>query len=207
MMNSFEYIAAGEYKAVKNELIGLINNIQKEVKKDFSFSFIFVGNSERNMITADFYLNIGYDFDMVLTINDKENKYSAKTVYDVLKAAFDKFDTNFKYDLSYDPKRIISIKVKDSKYYKVLHSLDILVIKQVAKESFFINVDESNEYSWESINEKDLALPKKEYFLKNNGFWDELRQTYLNKKNQTDKKIKSRIIFEEVVESMFKLYK
>ena len=53
-MYNFEYVSKKEAAPAKNELIEIINGVQKILRnKDISFQFQFIGSSSRNMITCD----------------------------------------------------------------------------------------------------------------------------------------------------------
>ena len=67
-MNHFEYISKSKYMPVKKELIKIINQVQDELREQFTFDYKFIGSSSRNMITYDPKTNKGYDFDINIDI-------------------------------------------------------------------------------------------------------------------------------------------
>ena len=71
-MYHFEYVSKEEWKPVKDNLLTIIRNLQKEVNDDFTFQYSFVGSSSRNMITCDRHSNIGFDFDVNIEIDDPD---------------------------------------------------------------------------------------------------------------------------------------
>lgn len=64
MSYDFRYVTRKEAVEVKKVLISLINDVQDEVRDNFTFSYHFIGSSARNMITEDEKSNIGFDFDV-----------------------------------------------------------------------------------------------------------------------------------------------
>ena len=77
-MNHFEYVSKSKYMPVKKELIKIINQVQDELREQFTFDYKFIGSSSRNMITYDPKTNKGYDFDSNIEVNDFDEYYSAK---------------------------------------------------------------------------------------------------------------------------------
>ena len=72
-MNHFEYVSKSKYMPVK-ELIINKNQVQDELREQFTFDYKFIGSSSRNMITYDPETNKGYDFDINIEVNDFDEK-------------------------------------------------------------------------------------------------------------------------------------
>ena len=68
-MHDFQYVPRTEYQPLKNQIIQILNEVQDEVRDDFTFQYHFIGSTKRNMITRDTKSNIGFDFDVDLEIN------------------------------------------------------------------------------------------------------------------------------------------
>ena len=83
-MNHFEYVSKSKYMPVKKELIKIINQVQDELREQFTFDYKFIGSSSRNMITYDPKTNKGYDFDINIEVNDFDENYSAKELKEIL---------------------------------------------------------------------------------------------------------------------------
>lgn len=49
-MNHFEYVSKSKYMPVKKELIKIINQVQDELREQFTFDYKFIGSSSRNML-------------------------------------------------------------------------------------------------------------------------------------------------------------
>lgn len=127
-MSDFEYVTRKEYLPVKKELIELINLVQDEVRDYFTFRFDFIGSASRNMITRDNDSNVGYDFDVNIEVNDVDNNYSAKELKTKIMQGFNKHKNKFNYDYCEDSKRVITIKVKDKRNSRILHSCDFAIV-------------------------------------------------------------------------------
>ena len=209
-MKEFEYVSKKEYQPVKNELIELIKLVQDEVRDYFTFRFDFIGSVSRNMVTREVNGNVGYDFDVNIRINDDENKYNAAEIKNILMDGFDKHSKKFKYDYSEDNKRVLTIKVKDKKNSKILHSCDFAVVNDYTDDDgyecqeYIHHYKSTNTYQWQDQPDGFYLLPEKIEWIKANGYWQEVRDSYLDRKNRnTDPNKKSRSIFAETVAAVF----
>ena len=126
-MKYFEYVTKKEYGPVRDDLIKLIHLVQDEVREYFTFRYDFIGSVSRNMITREVNGNIGYDFDVNIRINDPEEHYSAEELRKIIKYGFDQHNSKFDYDYTEDSSRVLTIKVKDRKNKRILHSCDLLL--------------------------------------------------------------------------------
>lgn len=209
-MKDFEYVTKKEYLPVKNELIELINLVQDEVRDKFTFRFDFIGSASRNMITRDKKSNTGYDFDVNIRVNDEDNEYSAKEIRRILKDGFDKHSKKFQYDYAEDSKRVLTIKVKDRKNSKILHSCDFAVVNDYTdnqvndRQEFIYFNKKQNTYEWQEQPEGFYMLDEKIGWIKENDLWQEVRDSYIERKNSNnDPNKKSRSIFAETVAAVF----
>lgn len=142
-MHNFRFVTKKEYQPIKEELLELIHLVQDEVREHFTFRYDFIGSASRNTITTDEDSNVGYDFDVNIEVNDPDNNYSPKKIRNILKTAFDKYAKSFGYSYAEDSKRVITIKVKDQKHKKILHSCDFAVVNNYEDEMETID---SNSY-------------------------------------------------------------
>ena len=209
-MSDFKYVTKKEYMPVKKEVIELINLVQDEVREYFTFRFDFIGSEHRNMITRDNDSNTGYDFDVNIRINDDDNKYSAKELKNILIQGFNKHAKKFKYDYCEDSKRVITIKVKDKKNSKILHSCDFAIVHDYiddygneCQEYIYFNKKQKT-YEWQDQPDGYYKLEEKIEWIKDNDLWQVVRNRYLiNKNNNKDTNKKSRSIFAETVNQVF----
>ncbi len=205
-MKKFEYVSKKEYMPVKKELIELINMVQNEVRDSFTFRFDFIGSTSRNMITREVNGNKGYDFDVNIRVNDDDENYSARKIRDILKRAFDKYSHLFSYDYVEDSSRVITIKVKDKKNARILHSCDFAVVYDCndGKQQYIRYNKNQNTYVWEYQSDSFYRLEEKIKWIKDNGLWQEVRNKYLsNKENNSDSNKKSRSIFAETIAQVY----
>lgn len=212
-MHNFRFVTKKEYQPIKEELLELIHLVQDEVREHFTFRYDFIGSASRNTITIDEDSNVGYDFDVNIEVNDPDNNYSPKKIRNILKTAFDKYAKSFGYSYAEDSKRVITIKVKDQKHKKILHSCDFAVVNNYEDENGdhrqqFIYFNKSQgTYEWQNQPIKFYEIPGMVYDIKQENLWNELKALYLEKKNNNDDiHKKSRSIWAESVNEIYMQY-
>lgn len=230
-MKHYEYVKKSEYMPVKKELIKLINLVQDDLRKKFTFRFDFIGSSSRNMITCDFSTNEGYDFDVNIEVNDPDERYSAKELKNLLMKSFDKiiegidgrygswfhlvnmdFCNNLKYSHCENSTRVFTIKVHESNKTKIKYGCDFAIvnnfIEKKEKKQRYIHFNKSTNppsYNWQ-LQEKGYNISKKEQFISKRRLVHELKKVYLNKKNNNMYNKKSRSLYAEAVNEVYNKY-
>lgn len=208
-MKNFEYVPKTEYGPVREDLEDLIHLVQDEVRDHFTFSYSFIGSASRNMITREVNGNTGYDFDVNIRVNDPDENYSAKELRDILREGFNKHSKKFDYDYTEDSKRVLTIKVKDRKSSKVLHSCDFAIVFDCddGRQQYVKYNKSQQSYSWDYQPKGFYQLEERIDAIKNANLWQEVRDLYLDKKCQNnDPNKKSRSIFAETINEIFNYY-
>ena len=204
-MYHFEFVAKSEYKEVKKKLISLINEVQVLLKDEFTVDFRFVGSASRNLITRDPKTNIGFDFDVNLWPNVDSTEYSAKELRQLFKKAIDKVVARYGYAPAEDSTRVLTIKVKDVENSRILHSCDFCIVKDYQDDDGYwhqkyIRLNKvDGHYIWNQQPEGYCYLQERLDWLKDNGLWEELKDSYLNKKNNN--KVKEKHSLQLLVEA------
>lgn len=204
-MSDFRYVTKAEYSDVKKDLESLIHRVQDEVRNEFTFRYDFIGSVSRNMVTMDYDSNVGYDFDINIRVNDDEQNYTAEDIRRILKNAFDKFNRLFKYDYTEDSTRVLTIKVKDTKHSKILHSADFAVVRDCSeKRQKYIHFNKKQQaYEWQYQPKSYYQLSERIALIKENHLWQEVRDLYIYKKNNNPMGEKSRALFAETINYIF----
>ncbi|MFG6368960.1 MAG: hypothetical protein K1W16_11135 [Lachnospiraceae bacterium] len=212
-MNNFEYVTRKQLSPVKKELIQIINSVQNLVREDFTFQFYFVGSVKRNMVTYDVGTNIGYDLDVNIQVNDNDCRFSEKEIKNKIGSALNKAVSHFAYDNAEDSTRVFTIKVKDRKNSRILHSCDLAIVNDYMddegnKHQEYIHFNKKQKsYSWKEQPEEYYLLNEKVEWIKDNKYWNEVRELYLYKKNiNTDIHKHSRSIYAETIHEICQKY-
>ena len=209
-MKQFEYVNKKEWGPVRDDLFELIRLVQDEVRKYFTFRFDPIGSASRNMITREVNGNTGYDFDINIRVNDPDEKFSAEEIRAILKRGFDKYARRFSYDYTEDSTRVLTIKVKDTKHSRILHSCDFAVVYDCndGSQQYIRYIKNEKRYDWEWQPEPYYLLKEKEQQIKKfPEYWNEVRNLYLYLKcNNNDPNKKSRHIYVETINDVFNQY-
>lgn len=206
-MYNFQYVSKKEAKPVKQQILNILHEVQNEVRKNYTFQYSFIGSSKRNMITCDFKRNIGFDFDINIEVNDDEEHYTAKEIKDIFRNALNKIVRKYGYDFPEDSTRVLTIKMKDGKNKRIIHSTDFAFVHNCDDGQQYIRYNKKqNSYTWEN-QASSTDLSDKELFIKENGAWNEVRARYIEKKNMNqnpDKK--SRSLYAETIHEICQRY-
>lgn len=212
-MYNFQYVSRKQLSPVKQDLIQIISSVQDDLRKDFTFRYDFVGSVKRNMVTYDIGMNIGYDFDVNIQINDDECKFSAKEIKTKVMIAFNKVDHRYGYDNAEDSTRVFTIKVKDKKNSKILHSCDFAIVYDYIDDNGndcqeYVRFNKKQKtYTWEEQPQGFYLLEEKVEWIKDCGYWKKVSDLYLDKKNHNNNLYKhSRSIYAETVQEICQKY-
>ena len=205
-MYHFEYVSKKEAAPYKAELIEILHQVQDYVRDDFTFQFTFIGSSSRNMITYDPTTNIGFDFDVNITVNDDDEDYTPEEIRTILHNAFSRFMTAYGYNKCEQSTRVISIKVVDQWSSRVIRSCDFAVVYEGRNGQQYIRFNkERNYFSWEFQTQPYKELESRAEYLKENGHWNEVLDVYRDKKNLNDNPDKhSRSLYAETINECFR---
>lgn len=207
-MAEFVYVSRNERKQAKLDLIELIKCVQDEVRDNFTFRFDFIGSEPLNMVTRDLKSNIGYDFDVNLEVNDKDEDYSPEGIKRILKNAFDKYVHCYDYDYCEDSSRVLTIKVKDRENSRIIHSCDFAIVRKISnRRQEFIKFQKlQNRYIWNRQPNGYKNQQNRIERLKKSGYWQDVLNLYLDKKNNNVSNKKSRHLRAEAINEVYQWY-
>lgn len=203
-MYHYDYVTKKSVNEQKKEVLQVIHEVQNEVRAEFTFQYFFIGSSSRNMITFDKTTNTGYDFDIDIVVNDPENKLTPKAIRSLLERAFQKISKKYGYDAFENSRRVFTIKALNSSRNKIKHSCDIAIVRKDDEKREYIAFDkQTSSYRWEEST-KPYEIEIKTEYLRKNGHWGEVRETYLKKKNEnTDPGKHSRALYAETIYEVY----
>lgn len=209
-MHDFIYVTKAEAKPVRNELYEIIRKVQDIVRPYFTFQFRPVGSSRRKMITYDRKSNIGFDFDFDFEINDEEEDYSPAKIRHIIKNAIDKVAPRYGYKYCEDSTRVLTIKKVNTYTSRIIHGCDFALMYNCddGRQQYIRFNKKNNNYTWEYQGKGFQNLDNKIDWLKCNGYWTDLTNYYIYKKNHNNNPNKhSRSIFAESVNEMYQKMK
>ena len=80
------------------------------------------------MITYDSKSNVGYDFDFNIEVNDDDETYKPKQLKNMLQKAIGTVCVKYGYDYPEDSTRVLTIKMKNRRESRILHSCDFAIV-------------------------------------------------------------------------------
>ncbi len=212
-MYDFKYVNPKQLSSAKKELIRIIHSVQNEVRQYFTFQFYFVGSIERNMVTHDVKSNKGFDFDVNIHVNVDRCNLSAKEIKTKIMLALNNVVHRYGYDNAEDSTRVITIKVKDQKNSKILHSCDFAIVNDYIdddgneRQEYIHFHKKHKSYFWQKQPQGFYLLDEKAEWVKANGYWNVMRDLYLDKKNHNNDPHKhSRSIYAETIHEICQKY-
>lgn len=212
-MYNFKYVTKKQLFPVKNDLIQIIHSVQNLLHDDFTYQYHFVGSSRRNMVTYDVSNNVGYDFDVNIQVNSTSENLTAKEIKMKIMNALDKVVIHFGYDYSEDSTRVLTIKFKNRKNSRIIHSCDFAIVNNYTddqgneRQGYIHFNKKQNKYFWAEQPQGYYLLNEKADWIKDNGYWQEVRTLYLDKKNcNNDQHKHSRSIYAETIHQICQKY-
>ena len=212
-MYDYRYVTKNEAAPYKEDLRQLIYLVQDEVRDDFTFQFTPVGSSspDRNMITCLRNGNIGFDFDYNIEPNPKNNNTNPAFIRNRIYEALRKHAGKFGYTNIEESTSVITIKAVDRYRSRILFSCDFAIVHHyndngVRYQQYIRYNKGRNTYSWEDRG-KGFYIEHKIEWLKKNGYWNNLRDYYIEKKNcNEDPNKHSRSLLAEAVNEKYSKY-
>lgn len=208
----FEYVSKTEYQPVREELEGIINRVQKEMRTKYntSFQFRLIGSGKRHLITRVVDGNGGYDFDYNLILpTPEEGYYLAGVVKRQFMESFKNALKGTKYSNPQDSTSAITIKVVDKKNKRIEHSCDFAIIyydEDSVENGYYYLRNNKNQgnYSFEPrILSRNFEKKLSEILEYRNG-WNWIREEYLKLKNRNhDINKRSFVLYLEAVSNVF----
>lgn len=207
MNKKYDYVPRSEYLPVKKELEILINFVQDEVRDCFTFSFTYVGSTHRHLITKNTNSNVGYDFDVNIHVNDDQEEFEADEIRHTIMNAFNKHVRQFGYDYCENHKRVFTIKRKNIWNSTIISSCDFAIVYDCHDgRQQYIHFDKKfHSYYWEYLPVSNTELERRADTIKKNQMWSEVRNRYLEKKNDViNEDKKSRSLYAETINEIYK---
>lgn len=210
MYHNFDFISKRNEK-VKNaykDALDLLHEAQKIIKDehDMTFAYYVVGSYKRNMLTHDPSTNVGFDFDFNIVFNNKYN-YSAGKLKNALREALNRICKKYRFDFPEDSTRVLTLKVKDRKHSRIIHSIDLAIVNKDFTECVYFNkmiMMNDYAYQWQKMPQGYAEFSNKFNSLKKAGHFEELKGEYLKRKNNnSNNDLHSRDILIQTVNDLY----
>ncbi len=210
MEHDFVYADKEEVKEVRHLLLEIIHKVQDELSEQegITFQYRIVGSAKRNMITYDRKSNIGFDFDINLYVNDYGDfDDEPEVLRRILRLTFDRIAQGYGYSYCEDSTSVLTIKRINTFRSCILHSFDFCIISN-QEPDYYIRFDKkANNYVWAERKHIDKEIDKKADWLKRNNKWLEVREHYIELKDNNDNPNRKSIsVFRETINNLYHKY-
>ncbi len=194
MQYDFDYISKNDERVQKlyRDMENCLLHTQSRLWDCFSFRFEPVGSFARNMVTYDRNSKVGFDLDFDIELMKEADGYTPKEIKDLFRRTFDAFNYFRGYKHAEDSTRVITVKKVNAFFGTVECSCDFAITRTITdrkgkKRKQYIHFNKTKqEYTWQLQSDGQYLLPEKEKWIKRLGGWNELRDCYLEKKNNND---------------------
>lgn len=207
-MNHFKYVTAEEARPYKERVLNMTRELQDRVRDYFTFQNYFIGSSARNMITFDERANIGFDFDINYAINDFEQEYGPDEIHQIIFKGLSNIYLRYGFNRIEESTRVITLKKIDPFNSRILHGCDIALVNDYEDDGRqcqeYIRFNKSlHNFTWEQQT-APYYLEEKVSEIKKAKLWNEVREVYINKKNNNDNpNKKSRALYAETLNEVY----
>ncbi len=197
----FEYVPRKTVSELRRMIIELLKLVQNDLRDKFTFSYTFdIGSSTYNLVVTDVNGNGGFDIDCDLHINVLDDSYTAKEIRTMIIESINKFKKMFNFNKSSDTTRVYTIALVDRNNKKRIFHVDFAFIREYYDENGefyteYIHHYDNGGYGWCLESSRYLAFRDQQKFCKRNGLWNEVRDNYLEKKNNNRNNLESHELY------------
>ena len=203
-MYHYEYVTQREAAPYREKFLEILREVQDLVRDKFTFSYYFIGSSSRNMITCDRSTNKGFDFDINLCVNDDDEEFDAEEIKKTLMRAIDQTAVPRGFRYCEDSTRVITLKKNGAPWNRIEYSCDFAIVNDYTHngehcQQYIHFNKKQGTYTWQD-QPHPCYLNQKVNWIKGQGLWGEVRDIYLDKKNNnTNPDKRSRALYAESV--------
>lgn len=211
---TYEIVSKAKLKPVKKIIGVIIRELQRSMRQyNITFVPVLVGSAGRHLVTRAVRGNTGFDFDYNFSLQHLPDNIKCQNLkflfIDELNNVLD--NTPYKYSYAENNTHSITIKFIDKNQSRIIHSCDFAIVSDYEEEGDFfqeilIYDKKTNEYFW---NKRPYGKNYQDKLsnLLDNGSWQEIREEYLElKNNNNDKEKKSFSLYLEAVNNVYNWY-
>ncbi|MBU1020774.1 MAG: hypothetical protein KJ847_06115 [Firmicutes bacterium] len=178
-----EYLSKKKIKVYKNEVRIIIENLKIEMGNEWDFHYYLVGSGKRNMVVTS---NEGFDLDYHLMLKKYPDGLSAEQIKNEFMSAFNNI-TPIHLSNSKDSTHVITIKCVENGVLK--YSYDFAIMKKNQFSQILKNEKENGSngpYHFVQVPDSNNFFEKFSQ-IKGSDMWKNLREIYLEKKEEQHK--------------------
>ena len=212
----YEYVVEKEVKRYRSECSHILEQLRDLLNTEYGintqFSLVGSGGDSRNMVTRNG--DGPYDLDYNLIILEMSNEYwnDLRKLKDIVRNSLNKIVKDTLFSDGKDSHSVITSILHFTDTPKVKFSFDMAILAKNSKGNFcrlIHNKGYSDSFTWDEVPSSHNVKEKAD-ILKRNSLWNEVRETYLNKKNmylrRHDDNHPSFVVYVESVNEVYNKY-
>ena len=187
----YEYVVEKEVKRYRSDCSNTMEQLRDLLYEKYDintqFSLVGSGGDSRNMVTRNGYGPFDLDYNLVIISMPNEYWNNLKMLKDRVRDSLNKIVGNTWFSDGKDSRSVITsiLHFKDSP--EVEFSFDIAILARNSNGNFCRLIHNNKGYGNENFTWNEVPsshnVKEKADKLKRNALWNEVRETYLNKKN------------------------
>lgn len=205
----YQYVNNATVQPYRSFCSDKMNQIKQLLYHDYDIvaSFSLIGSGAKNLVTQNEAAS--FDLDYNLEIQSHSIEYlDAKKLKTIVMNMLNKIlsNQNCPFSDSQDSTAVITSRWIDNK--KLRFGFDVAILAKNTNGKFcrMIHDKQNDRYFWTEVPDSQEVFSKME-LLKKNGWWSEIRNLYLRKKNmylqRNDKNHPSFVVFVETVNEVY----
>lgn len=207
-VNMYKFAKQKDVRELTKWCDGIINEVQKEVKKYVTFSFNLIGSGGKKLVTQNGDEAFDLDYNLIIQKDKQGLIDDPKRLKDIIRHAFDIVlkEELEGYSGASDSTSVLKISITDRG--KKVFSFDVAIYVEADNGFVYRLIHDKNtgRYIWNQVP-KSKNYEDKIQAIKENGEWEGLKERYLELKNMHLRKgdrVKSFSIFLEALNEFYR---
>lgn len=204
----YKFANQKDVRALTKWCDGIINEVQKEVKKYVTFSFNLIGSGGKRLVTQNGDEAFDLDYNIIIQKDKQGLVDDPKRLKDIIRHAFDIVlqEEVEEYSGTSDSTSVLTVSITDGK--KRIFSFDVAIYVEADNGYMYrlINDKNTGKYIWNQVP-KSKNYEDKIQAIKENGEWEDFKERYLKLKNMHLRRkdgVKSFSIFLEALNEFYR---
>jgi len=205
-LNMYKFVSKKERYSLSKACEDIILDVQKKVKEYFTFEYRLIGSGEKRLITRNGESGpFDLDYNLILKKDKKELISFPEKIKNIFINAFNEVNPKFRFKYASNSKSVISSKLVLDGILEFSFDVAIMIEGNNGNLYKLIYEKNSGRYLWNEVHKtKDYSA--KFNRIKEEGYWEDFKERYLNKKNfhlKRNEEIPSFSVFLETLNEYF----
>ena len=199
----FNYVNQKKCTELRKSCEEVLKGVQREVAQYFTFQFFLIGSGEKRLVTQDANGFFDLDYNLILMRDKQDLIRDPKRIKEIFLTAFNKVAPQYGFAFSKNSTSVITSKLK---LRDIPFSFDCAILAEGNNGNLYkIVFDKPDRYIWNEIKHTQDFNAKFNY-LRSNGYFDEIRDLYLKKKNNDISGMSSFALLSQTVNEILNKY-